>query len=221
MLNCKKCGVQITGERKRCPLCQGELNGTPEPDTEVFPRLPDNSGRYHLIFRLLIFLSIAGVVICAAVAVLLPQSAGWWWYVAAAVVCMWLCLANVLWRRHNIPKNILWMIFWLSLLSFAWDYFTGLHRWSLDYVIPFLCVVGMAALGVIGPVIGLRLQEYLIYLIIDALFGVAPALFLLFGWSQVRWPAVVSVAMSVLSFAALLVFQWDNLKVEIKKRLHL
>lgn len=221
MQGCKKCGVEFTGARVRCPLCQGEVSGTGDPKSEVFPVLPDHTGQYNLIIRLLVFLSVASVVICVAIGAMLPNPAVWPWYVAAAVLCMWLCLANVLWRRHNLPKNILWMVFWLSLLSFCWDYFTGFHRWSLDYVIPLICVAAMGAVAVISRVLGLVLEEYLIYLILDGLFGIVPLLFLACGWVSVTYPSIICVASSVLSLAALLVFQWDFLIGEVRRRLHL
>ena len=40
MLVCKKCGVEVFGDKRCCPLCQGELAGTPEPEREAFPKTP-------------------------------------------------------------------------------------------------------------------------------------------------------------------------------------
>lgn len=221
MLFCEKCKVKICGERERCPLCQGPLAGTGDASQEPFPILTDKkSGRYHLLMRLLVFLSIAAVVICVTIDKLLSAYYRWPYYVAGAVACMWFCLANVIRRRDNIPKNIVWMLFWLSLISIGWDYFTGWHQWSLSYVIPSLCVFAMLAVAIIAKVLDMHIQEYMIYLILNALLGIIPALFLTFGWVHIRYPSILCVAISVLSLAALFAFQGERLIAEVKKRLH-
>ncbi len=221
MLHCEKCGVRIGGARTRCPLCQGPLSGTPDPQGEVFPAVPDAAGRYHLLTRLLVFLSIAAAVVCITIDKLLPDVYRWPYYVVGGIACMWFCLANVIRRRDNLPKNIVWMLFWLSLLCLAWDYFTGWRQWSLNYVIPSLCVFAMLAVVVIAKVLDMHIREYMIYLILDALFGFIPALFLTLGWVRVRYPSILCVAVSALSLAALFAFEGERLMMEIRSRLHL
>lgn len=102
-----------------------------------------------------------------------------------------------------------------------WDVFTGWHRWSLNYVVPSLCVFAMAGMAVIARVLHLRVEDFFIYLIIDGLFGVIPILFLLFRWVTVVYPSVVCVACSLLSLAAILSFEGERMRAEWKKRMHL
>lgn len=218
---CEYCKVEVRGNPDRCPLCQGSLTGTETEEDDVFPLLTEHSRRFGLIVRSVLFLSFAAIVICLAVGELLPEAAVWPWYVAAAVGCMWLCLANVLIRRHNIPKNIIWMVVWISGLSLAWDYFTGWHHWALDYVVPALCLFAMISVAVISRAMGKEIEEYMIYLIIDGLFGIIPLLFLFMGWVQVRYPSIFCVAGSVLSLGALVTFQGERLREEVRRRLHL
>lgn len=221
MLYCEKCGVSISGDRRRCPLCQSRLTGTGDPASETFPALPDRSETMSLIIRAMVFLSIAAVVLCSSIDALLPESVKWSYYVVAAVACMWFCIANVLLRRHNLPKNILWMAFLISLLALAWDFFTGWHHWSLDYVIPSVLVFALIAVAVISKAMRKQFEDYMIYLIIDALFGIIPLLFLLMDWVRVTYPSIVCVAVSLLSLAALCTFESEQIRAEIKKRLHL
>ena len=56
---------------------------------------------------------------------------------------------------------------------------------------------------------------------IDALFGIVPLLFLLLGWLRVFYPSVICVAVSLLSLCALLLFEGERMRMEVKKRLHL
>jgi len=221
LLFCKYCKIHVTGDRKRCPLCQNPLYGEPDPDSSLFPNVSPKAWKIQkLILHSFLFVSFAVVVICLTVDALLPESHSYPWYVAGAVLCMWFCLGNALYRRHNIPKNILWLVVWISLLSVAWDACTGWKHWSVDYVIPALCITAMAAVPIISKAMGRRLTEYMVYLIIDSLFGVIPLIFLLLDWVQVRYPSILCAAGSILSLGALWAFQGTAMVEEVKKRLH-
>jgi hypothetical protein len=150
-----------------------------------------------------------------------PVGAWWWLFVAAAVGCMWISLSSAIRRRHNIPKNILWQVVILSLIAVAWDFLTHWRGWSIEYAIPAVCVFAMAAVSGCALFMKQRLEEFMIYLILDGLLGLAPLIFLLLGWLRVIYPSVICVSVSILSLAALFSFAPDELKTELKKRLHL
>ena len=61
-------------------------------------------------------------------------------------------LAFALHKWRNIPKNMIYQVVILSLLAVVWDRFTGWHGWSLDYVIPILCVTAMVSMSAIAKV---------------------------------------------------------------------
>lgn len=221
MLYCKKCNVSIDGARLQCPLCQDILSGTPEQDGEIFPKLPTNREKYQFIMRTMIFASITIVVISVALNFLFPANGWWSVFVTAAIGCMWVSLSSAIRRRHNIPKNILWQVVILSALAVGWDIFTGWYGWSVDYAIPAVCVFAMVAVCGFAVFMKLRIEEFLIYLILDGLLGFVPLIFLLIGQLRVLYPSVICVAVSLISFAALCSFAWDELTSEVKKRLHL
>lgn len=221
-LYCEYCKVQIADDTQRCPLCQNPLRGKSDPQTAIFPSIsPKEWKKQKMFLRILLFISFAVIVICLTIDALLPKSYAFPWYVAAAVLCMWVCLLNALIRRHNIPKNILWLVVWISLLSVVWDAFTGWHHWAIDYVIPALCITAMLAMAIVSKAMGRKLGEYMVYLIIDSLFGIVPLIFLLLGWVNVRFPSILCAAGSVLSLGALWAFHWSAMTEEMKKRLHL
>lgn len=219
MLYCDKCRLSVAGHRDRCPLCQGVLSGESGPET--FPVIPTGRHQYHLVLRMLIFLSITAVVVSGAINVMFPAGKPWAFFVALAVGCMWVSLYSAIIRRHNLPKNISWQVFLLSLLAVLWDELTGWHAWSTTYVIPSLCIFAMAAMAAISKAMKLQAQDCLIYLVIDGLFGFVPLVFLGFGWVTNLYLPVICVAASIISLAALFSFEGENLVLEIKKRLHL
>lgn len=220
MHHCDNCHLSIAGERKLCPLCQGRLAGTGDESAEVFP-IVSQRGKYHLLMRSLVFLSIAAIVISIAVNAIFHTGIWWCFFVAVAVACMWLGLDSILRRRSNISKSIMWMVLWLSLFALLWDFLTKWRGWSVDYAIPSICVFAMAAMTIIARAMRLQIEEYMIYLILASLFGIIPLILMIFGVVNVAIPSIICVAASGLSLAALLAFHGEKLVAEIRKRLHL
>lgn len=219
---CEHCNMNVAGEADSCPLCQSKLRGTPDPQSAVFPAIsPKEWKKQALALKICLFVSFALVVICITIDALLPKSYSWPWYVAAAVLCVWVCIVNALIRRHNIPKNILWLVFWISMLSVLWDWFTGWKGWSVDYVIPALCMTAVVAIMIVSKAMKRRLKEYLVYLIIGSLFGVMPLWFWSLGWVRIRYPSILCSSFCILALGALLFFKSGELFEEVRKRLHL
>lgn len=219
MLRCENCGISIRGQREQCPLCQSVLTGSGQESEEVFP-VPRRS-RNKLLLRLLFFLGIAAAVICVAVDIMLATPEHWSAFVVLSLLCVWLSVAVVLRKRRNIPKAIVWEVVVLSGMAVVWDAFTSWRGWSVDFAIPCLCIAAMIVLAILTRTLKLEIDDYMIYLLIDALFGVAPLVLLLTGSVTIIYPSVICVTASVISLIAVLMFQGHDLSEEIKRRLHL
>ena len=214
MKYCEQCKVSVTGQRSRCPLCQSVLRDEGEPYEEVFPVIPTVYNRFQFFFKLLIFAS-------AVINLLLPQSGVWSLFVLGGIGCLWVFLFIAVRKRNNIPKNILWQVAVTILFCLLWDLFTGWHGWSVDYVVPSICVAAMAALAVTAKVFRLVVGDFLFYLLISVLFGILPVISILLGWVQVLYPSLICVGCSLVSLAAVLIFQGENMKREWRRRMHL
>ena len=222
MKTCEKCGVTIGAERTFCPLCQGKLSGEAEPgQEEIFPNLPSYYRQYHLFFRILIFSSITAGAVSLLINILLPTKIWWSLIVIAGIACMWLILATAIKKRHNITKGVLYLAVILCICVGVIDYLTGFYRWSVNYVIPVLFLFAMFAIVILARVLHSRPEDYLIYLIVNGLFGLIPLLFLLTGWATFRWPSLCCILVSFLSLAGIFVFSKMDPKAELKKRLHI
>ncbi|WP_099204902.1 DUF6320 domain-containing protein [Scatolibacter rhodanostii] len=217
MKTCSKCGVTVKGKREFCPLCQGKLSG--EDSEEVFPLVPTVYQEFHFLFRILIFISIAVVVVAVAVN-LMWRDAGWWsifWVAGAA--CLWIVLTLAVRKRKNMPKWIFYQVVVISLICTLWDFVVGWSGWSIDYVVPILCLVGLASLSVLSRVLRWRVEYYMISVVVNALFGIVPLIFYITDSVSVRYPTVICVAGSVMSLAALAVFKGESMWEELKRRL--
>lgn len=221
MLYCEKCRVSVTGRPKRCPLCKGDLSGLPEEGPEVFPRIPLTIHKHRTLIKFIALGTVVAGAVCVAVNLSLPDSGWWSVFVVAGILSFWLTFWVMMKKRGNIPKAILWQVALISLLAFIWDEGTGFHGWSVNYVVPFLCIGAMIAMPALARIMNFRIQDYILYLILDLILGLVPLLLLLLGPVTVPYPSAACVAGSIITLAALLLFEGRALRDEVIRRLHL
>ncbi|UWG95833.1 DUF6320 domain-containing protein [Dehalobacter sp. DCM] len=219
---CNHCKVSIRGNRERCPLCRNII--AIESDTsdcrEIFPAIPPVFER-NLALRIMIFSTVVAIVVSLVIYVLFPSDVKWPVFVLLGLISMWLNLFVVLRKRYHISKNILWQVAILSILSILWDWGTGWHGWSLDYVIPFIFVAAMLIMYVTAKIMKISARDYITYLLLDGLLGIVPILFIRYNLVEAIYPSVLSVAISVISLSAIFIFQGDYIKSELIKRMHI
>ena len=218
MRTCRKCGVSVRGKETVCPLCQHKLSG--EPEANVYPDIPTVYGQHELFFKCLILCSIAAGVVCVAVNLLLPAGGFWSVFAVLGILCFWMSLAYAVRKKDNIPKNITVQVFLISILSFVWDRLTGWHGWSLDFVIPIACGTAMLSLFIIAKVMKLPPEDYIVYFMVDILFGVVPLVFYLTRLIRIAVPSIVCISLSILSLSVLAVFEGKEMLRELTRRFH-
>lgn len=221
MRYCQHCRVRVRGTADRCVLCGNLLlpakNGEAE---EIFPRVPPVSDS-HLAVRIMAFISVCILVVSFAVRLMVPTEVNWPIFVALGLLSMWLSLAVLLRKHHNVPKTILWQATVISLLSLFWDWQTGWRGWSLDYLIPIAIVTAIILMYIMARIMRLSVRDYITYALLDGLLGIIPAVFLLLEWVKMPIPSILCVSISMIFLAAIVIFQGDSMRKELHKTLHL
>lgn len=220
MQYCEHCKVYLRGNRKKCPLCQNTLMKSGDDSEEVFPEIPVTY-QNNVIIRLLIFLSISIIAISFAVNAMFPTMVNWSMLVISGILCMWISLGVVIKKRNNIPKSILWQVAIISILAVIWDWRTGWKGWSIDFVIPIVYVVAMIVMYVTAKIMHLSVRSYIIYLLMDGIFGIIPVAFFLLDILKYRYPSIICATLSIISVSAIIIFEGENIKEELNKRMHL
>jgi hypothetical protein len=222
MQYCDHCKVQINGAHLVCPLCGGIIEQKESAkEEEVFPQIPTIYQEFNVFIRVLLFISIAVTVISFAVNMIFTRESRWSILVAAGILCMWISLFFIIRKRNNIPKTIVWQVGLLGVLSVLWDASMGWIGWSIDYVIPSICVGAMIVMAVAAKILKIGVRDLIIYFLVDGIFGFIPIIFILFGWLNVIFPSVICVAVSAISLSALMIFEGDSMKTELNKRMHI
>jgi hypothetical protein len=218
--------VKIRENRTNCPLCRNILPDNVNDDTgenaqlEIYPVIPVSYER-HLAIRIMSFISIVIIVVSFVLYKIFPSDTNWYILILLGLASMWLSLIVIIKKKHNIPKNITWQVVLVSLLSVIWDWRTGFLGWSLDYVIPIICVAAMLVMYVTAKIMKLGARDYIAYFFLCSLFGIIPLAFILLDLVNTWYPSAISVAMSIIFLSAIFIFQGENIKNELNKRMHI
>jgi len=218
---CEKCKVNIIGKRKTCPLCQGNLVGQDNHEIDVFPKISFVNEDHSLMFKMILFISIVVAAVSVALNILLPSKGAWSIFIIGGLASVWASIISARNKRKNIPKSIVYQVVIISVITVIWDFLTHWKGWSINYIIPFICVLAMISMALISKIRRQKLEDYMLYFIIDGLFGIIPIIFILTNILDVIYPSLICILCSVISLAALLVFQGERMIAEIKRRLHM
>lgn len=221
MRHCSNCQVDILGDWDTCPLCHNPVR-TQGIDVQDSP-FPDITLRFHkyLAVKILTFLSVISVALSFIIYRIWPIQTNWPLLVLFGLISMWLIVGSIIQKRRNIAKSIVYQIALLSLLGVLWDYYIGWSGWSVNYAIPIICSSALAAMFVSVRVVKLVVGDYVLYLLIAALLALIPLLFILFGWISQIIPSFISVCLSVVMLAAILIFRGREIAAELQKRMHI
>lgn len=220
MKSCNYCNVNIRGHKEKCPLCGNPLPHVDSVEEEVFPIIPPFY-ESHLAIRIMVFISIVSVVVSFAINIIFPSNINWPLLFLFGLLSVWLGLFVIVQKKYHIPKKIMWQTGIISLLSIFWDWRIGWRGWSLSYVIPIACISAMIIMFVTAKILNLSTRDYIIYSLIDSIFGIIPLIFILFGWVKVIYPSIISIGLSIISISAILIFQGEDIKAEMNKRMHI
>ena len=221
MQRCPSCRVTVAGHKTCCPLCGGQLTGTPEPDTEAFPALEKPRFTTGFVLRLLALLAIAVSVICILINIATGFHVLWSLFVAAGAACVWIAAAVAVSYRRDMTQNLGWQVVLIPVLSVLWDWWTGWRGWSIDFVLPCVCFVGVLAMLLIAILCRLPLRAFAGPLISACVLGMVPLILIACGCIRVLLPSLFCAGLAILSLAALMLFQWQTIKAEFQRRFHL
>lgn len=216
---CRHCGVKLSNDIKRCPLCDMETEVTDDRFALDYPYIKSRFTR-GLLIKLITFSAVVFAGASILVDHLVPTGSPWAFMTIVAIVYLWISAMNVLRYTPNPASIMLCQLFCVSGLLFVIDYLTGYYRWSVNFVIPFLVMAAALVTSLMILIKPLKYRAYVIYLLVIAVLGVLSVLLWIFGWSEVEWPVVTSAWVSAVCFFVVLVFSHRRTKNELHKRFH-
>jgi len=132
--------------------------------------------------------------------------------VMLGILAGWITIITTMYLRNNLIKVITWEVIVAIIIDIYVDIHTGFKGWSIEWMIP-LTLIGLAIATIItAHVLKLRLDEYILYLVLDLVMVLLQIILIRNGVNQVPWPAVSSVMIYLILFAAVIIFRFNDLK---------
>ena len=81
-------------------------------------------------------------------------------------------------------------------------------------------MASMGSMYILSKILKIPARELVFYLILDSVYGVIPIIFVLTGLLHTAIPSILCIMVSVISIAAILLFEWRDIKEVIIRKFH-
>lgn len=229
MKQCESCGVILSDNQLKCPLCHRGLSADntaagvliPNPD---YPAYPQDRLRQTRVFlsRIFLFLTIAAGGICLFINWMTwdQVSRPWSLLVIIPLLYLWVLAGSLLLSRARGGARILVNTLGLSGMLFLCDLLTGFYRWSVNLVIPFLIMAATVIFTIIVLARKRLWNAYIGYAITMLSLDFLPLLLYACRIATLFWPCGAAVLTALLCLAALAIFTRSKFHDEVVRRFH-
>lgn len=220
MKYCNKCHTEVMGSVKFCPLCQHELQIKNEQEEDLYPFEIDKRSNSHMLLKVFGFISMIASILAVFFNIVLQSKTLWSLIVIVVMGFTWLSIAAAIKKHRNILKYVWYQMLIITSLTVVIDGMTGQRGWAITFVMPLMLTVAMIVMYLLSKVLKLQVGDYMIYLLLDALFGIIPVIFLRTHQLITDIPSWICILTSIISVVGLIIFEGKNMMSELKRRLH-
>lgn len=216
---CPDCKVKIEYGLK-CPLCFKNIKG--KSNGKIYPKykIKKKNKTVHNIF---LFASIA-ITLLSFLAngyYFTYYKYPWSLFVFLTIIYLWVLVKHTILSRVKGGNKVLMQVFCLSIICVIVDVNTGFHRWSVNYVIPYILLVSTAVIAFIARLIKMLWSEYINFVIASIFLCFIPLILSLLNVATVYLPGILAGTCSVLTFIGLMIFANKRFKNEVIGRFHI
>ncbi len=230
MQYCPKCKIVIRGDKTCCPLCEGkvlgkkdvlrtgldkkmyDINDFSEESEAPYPTLPERRISGVTFMKICTFLLGIIIVMGAAIKYLFGDSVTWVPVFILGSVVLWLDILAIMRYRYNILKVLTIEVIVAIIINYYVDKKTGFYGWSVSWMIPFSLVGHTILSWIVAQVMKLRFEEYIIYIVMDAVMAFSQIIFIWNGENSVPYAAVFVMAAFAITLIATLLFRFRELR---------
>ncbi len=221
MKRCSKCEVEILDDTYVCPLCLCVLEDDKGgQETKMYPTIHFNVERYYMLKRIFNFILVVIVASFGVGNYLLYNSLIGYIIVAASAIYFAITVRYSVLHRANLAAKILVQTIGAMVLIVLIDYGVGYTGWSVNYVIPCICLIASIAIMLLMIVNRMNWQEYIMYQLSMTVLSLGQIILIV--CQIIEWPllATVSVVISALILLGTIIFGDKRVENELIRRFH-
>ena len=217
MAKCTKCNIELNTISDVCPLCNSEIKNK---DNSIYPVIKNNLNKSSLM-KIIFFIN---CLICVSILLInyfCTPGVKWSIFVVIQLIVTYWVFRKVLRGRNKILRLLFILNFIICAVSLFWDYYVGFSGWSINYVLPSLCISYGIFMLILRFVKYFAFKENSSFIYLNVCIEFVP-LILVF-YDKITFPllAIISAVMGVLNLLVLMIFDGSNFKEDIRKKLHM
>lgn len=217
MAKCTKCNIELNTISDICPLCNSEIKNR---DASIYPVIKNNLNKSSLM-KMIFFIN---CLICISILLInyfCTPGVKWSIFVVIQLIVTYWLFRKVLRGRNKILRSLFMLNFIICAVSLFWDYYVGFSGWSINYVLPSLCISYGIFMLILRFVKYFAFKENSSFIYLNVCIEFVP-LILVF-YDKITFPllAIISAVMGVLNLLVLIIFDGSNFKEDIRKKLHM
>ena len=217
MAKCSKCKIELNTVSDICPLCNSEIKNKEE---SIYPVIKNNLTKI-ILMKKIFFINCLICIIILLINYFCTPNIKWSIFVVIQLIGMYFVFCKVLNGRNKILRLLFMLNFIICIISIFWDYYVGFSGWSINYVLPSLCICYGVFMIVLRFVKYFAFRENTSYIYLNVCIEFIPIILVMLD--KIRFPllAIISCVMGVLNILILLIFDGSNFKEDIRKKLHI
>ncbi len=219
MNRCSKCDMIVNTSSGICPLCNSKLED--KTNRSIFPNVKPNYKGHNLLIKITLLISLWSIIITSLINYLVNKELSWSIFVSLGILSFWLTFIRAIKKRKDFMILLFTEISSLIILAILWDINTGFHKWSLIFVLPFLCICYTFVFLIFRIFTNKIRKDYIMLTYLNCLIGIIPLYFILTKKFKILLPSYISVCVSILGLIFLFIFNHKTIGNEMERRLHI
>lgn len=210
MKQCKKCNISLDVRTNTCPLCKSEIDDVKNFKSS-YPFISDIINK-HFFRKIILLITCLIALIVLVLNYFFTPTIKWSIFVILQIFLSYYIFYNVLSGRKKVIKTLLALNIIVSFLSVFWDFYTGLHGWSTNYVLPSLCITYGAFMLILRFVDYFAFRESSNYIYLNICLEFVPMLLVYLGYAKLNVLIHLSSLFCILNLLILIIFDGSDLK---------
>lgn len=222
MNRCEKCNINILTKSSHCPLCGSNIKNIDKNFIEPYPKVVLDNKHYQIIrLKIYLFLIIIMFFMTISIKFLTIKDLTYLFLSTSVLGYIWFTIYTIQKALKNIGYFILKQVLSISVIVIFIDYALGWQKWSVNYAIPAILVLGVSSISLIAMFKPMQFREYFVYQITILIVGILSILLVIFNLSTVSWTLIFAAFYSAMVMLGMIIFADKKAKLEFKKRFHL
>ena len=217
MTRCKKCNVELDTISDICPLCNSEIKNKGD---SVYPFIKNNLTK-SLMMKKIFFIHCIICIIIVLINYFCTPNVKWSIFVVIQLILTYFIFNKVLSGRNRILRLLFMLNFITCIISIFWDYYVGFSGWSINYVLPSLCICYGVFMIILRFVSYYAFKENSSYIYLNICLEFLPLLLVYLGYAKLNILVYWAGLFGIINLLLLLVFDGSSFKDDIVKKLHI